>query len=207
MYGQPAKESVESIPVGIQENVLLDHIAYEPAKKEGDSAKVFAFYFKDEAGRLFRHLEWEVDRERAKATAQSYGKDPLTYADEQETRVSERVYHILSNFVPMAKLTQVTGSSFGTWCEAVVKALGEANKGVKLRLKLVYNNADYVSLPRVTWNGGFCQKMDFASTLRLTQYDRVEKKQQDDLSGLTANVTADATNGKVTPAKELEWDN
>ena len=64
MYGfdeNVDKSNINLMAPGINENVELVSVAYEPAKKDGTGNKVLRFTFKNEAGAEFNHIEWEIN--------------------------------------------------------------------------------------------------------------------------------------------------
>lgn len=154
MYGFDNNTKSESTNLsfnaGITENVELESVVFASPKKDGSGDPVLMFNFKGESGETFRHLEWPVDmsREDASKKLESMGK---------------RVKHIVTKFIPEDKAV-LTGGSYAEFCNGVVNLIGTKNKGVKLRIKLVYKDNGNLAFTPYT---GFIERMAENPTTKL----------------------------------------
>jgi hypothetical protein len=200
MYGidnsVASDNGIKSIGVGLQGDITMTKVAYEPASsKEGAmKALVFAFRQSPDNG-TFRHLEFAIDDEREKTNASNrydllvkQGKTPdapkplfiQQYVQRAYKDQAARIKHIMSKFLPEAQ-TLITGvSTFEQFSNAVVRALGNSYADKKLRLKLVYNSKDYVIFPR--WANFIELQTDAPTTLFISKKDRVTKQTPDSAS-------------------------
>lgn len=163
------------IPAGINQNVRLLGVFFEALRQDGTGGNVLKFNFEDEAGRKFRHTEFEVDVERQKQMAKQWGKDPDTQVRNALMGLSGRVKHILSCFIPKDKVV-ITGNTWDEFGGNVVTLLGDAYKGVDVRVKLILNNKDYTMFPKQAFRP-FIQRMDTPDTLAIEEkYERIVPK-------------------------------
>ena len=128
---------------GINENVKLVNVVYEPAKSDGTGDLVLRFNFEDAGGAKFSHVEWAIDEERERSNARQWGKDVEEHLKSRYVAQSERIFHILTTFVPREVLIKSVGKtdSFAAFSQALISALGN-NHIDKLRICLcaVYCN-------------------------------------------------------------------
>lgn len=82
--------------------------------------------------------------------------------------------HIGHRFVSREKLESDTkgATGFDDFITKFIDSIGDNYKGVKLRLKLVYNNKGYTMFPRFISNGGFIQRMDETPAITLSDYEK-----------------------------------
>lgn len=170
-----APKSNAPIPAGITENVQLKSVYFEALKQDGTGGNVLKFNFEDAAGRNFRHTEWEVDVERQRQMAKQWGKDPDKQVANALMGLSGRIKHILSCFMPKDKVV-ISGNTWDEFGGNVVALLGDAYKGVDLRVKLILNGKDYTSFPKQAFRP-FVQRMDVPNTLVIdAKYERTTPK-------------------------------
>lgn len=117
---------------GIHENVELVNIRYDTSPKEGN--KFLVFEFKNEKGQELAHTEWEP-------------------RDADETRLNQkitnqikRIKHLAKRFIPEDQFN-FEASDFESFARETIQRFADKYKGVKLRLKVVYSNSNYTSLP------------------------------------------------------------
>ncbi len=163
------------MPAGINQNVRLLGVFFEALRQDGTGGNVLKFNFEDESGRKFRHTEFEVDVERQKQMAKQWGKDPDKQVRNALMGLSGRVKHILSCYIPKDKVV-ITGNTWDEFGGNVVSLLGDAFKGVDVRVKLILNNKDYTMFPKQAFRP-FIQRMDTPDTLAIEEkYERVAPK-------------------------------
>lgn len=134
---------------GINENVKLVNVVYEPAKADGTGDLVLRFNFANKEGAKFSHVEWAIDEERERNNARAWGKDVEQHVKDRYVAQSERIFHILSTFVPREVLIKSVGKtdSFTSFCNALIEALGTAHVNQLVRIKVILNKKDYLTFP------------------------------------------------------------
>jgi len=192
------------IPAGIQENINLVGVYFEALRSDGTGGNVLKFNFEDAAGRKFRHTEFEVEVDRVRANAKQWGKDPEASVRNALTGLAGRIKHILSCFLPADKVV-ITGNTWDEFGGNVVAILGDAFRGVDVRVKLILNNKDYTMFPKQAFRP-FIQRMDMPNTLAIdTKWERIEPKSSgastDALDALLSDVPAAAP---AAPAPTFE---
>lgn len=183
------------MPAGINQNCQLLGVFFEPLRQDGTGGNVIKFNFADSAGRKFRHTEFEVEAARVKQQAQQWGKDPDAALRNALTGLAGRVKHILSCFLPADKVV-ITGNTWDEFGGNVVALLGDAYKGIDVRVKLILNNKDYTMFPKQAFRP-FIQRMDVPDTLEVdAKWERIEPKS----SAGTPSSGLDALLDAPTPA-------
>ena len=137
------------IPAGINENVKLVDLAYEPAK-EGSTNMCLSFYFEDSTGAQLRHTEWPIDVEETKRRAVQRGDDPTSAVQKRAQAQGVRIKHIATKVIPAERAVVSGANSFEQYARAVVQLLKPALPAGPFRLKVILNNKDYSSLPPYT---------------------------------------------------------
>jgi hypothetical protein len=208
MYGFDEKTGegqIQLMSAGITENVKLTGIEFENSKSDGTGTMVLRFFFKDAASATFTHTEFAIDADRTRQNAVAWGK-----AEEAEEMVQrefeaqgERIKHILSCFLSNDKLVFARTSSWEGFCQGVKDMLGQANEGVAVRVKIVYNKKDYLMFPKRAISP-FIQAMSVPNGLKINpKYERVEKVAQDnEANSFDAPTPA---NGVPTGAVGAAW--
>ena len=189
------------IPAGIQENVNLVGVYFESLRSDGTGGNVLKFNFEDAAGRKFRHTEFEVEVDRVRANAKQWGKDPEASVRNALTGLAGRIKHILSCFLPADKVV-ITGNTWDEFGGNVVAILGDAFRGVDVRVKLILNNKDYTMFPKQAFRP-FCQRMDVPNTLQIdAKWERIEPKSSAGASSgsLDALLEDNAPTVEATPS-------
>jgi len=162
---------------GINENVKLVNVVYEPAKADGTGDMVLRFNFEDQTGGKFSHVEWSIDEERERANAVAWRKDVEEHVKSRYVAQSERIFHILTTFVPREVLIKSVGKtdSFGAFAEALIGALGNAHVGKLIRIKVILNKKDYLTFPMRAIKP-FIQLMNQPNKLSIdSKWERVER--------------------------------
>ena len=191
------------IPAGINENCTLIGVFFEPLRQDGTGGNVLKFNFADAAGRKFRHTEFEVEADRVKQQAAQWGKDPEKQLRNALTGLAGRIKHILSCFLPADKVV-ITGNTWDEFGGNVVSLLGDAFKGVPVRLKLILNNKDYTCFPKQAFRP-FVQRMDVPNTLEVdAKWERIVPKSAAGTSESDLDAILGAVN--VTPAASPSLD-
>ena len=182
------------MPAGINQNVRLLGVFFEALRQDGTGGNVLKFNFEDASGRRFRHTEFEVDVERTRQQAKQWGNDPEKSVRNALMGLSGRIKHILSCFLPTDKVV-ITGNTWDEFGGNVVTLLGDAYKGVDVRVKLILNAKDYTTFPKQAFRP-FIQRMDTPDTLAIEEkYERVTPK-----GGGSSASSLDALLDSPTPA-------
>ena len=162
---------------GINENAKLVNVVYEPAKADGTGDLVLRFNFEDATGAKFSHVEWAIDEERERGNARQWGKDPEEHLKSRYVAQSERIFHILTVFVPREVLIKSVGktNSFSSFCEALIKSLGTNHVDKSIRIKVILNKKDYLTFPMRAIKP-FIQLMEEPNKLAVDpKWERIEK--------------------------------
>lgn len=156
--------------VGINENVELISIEYKPTEK----TEFIAFYFENEDKAKLSHTEWKIRQSVPFAQM-----DPeaaalhLRLVNEQIRRINA----IVTTFIPEENFRKVKGDTFEEFSKATIAALGDSYKGIKVRIKVVYDKRNYTSLPKYT-NYTWIERMTIPkeeSEIRIFSSDRLTK--------------------------------
>jgi hypothetical protein len=167
---------VSFMDVGIHENVELKNVRSEVSK---NGNPFLAFDFEDSKGRTLSHTEWPITNNVTAERVQNQMK---------------RVRHIVVKFIPEEKYI-FEAKDFTDFANKTVALLGEAYKGKKVRVKVVYNNNDFTDLPNYT---PFIESMDIPtneSKLEIISIDKVKKSVTPDTNTGGANPFASADEG------------
>ena len=128
------------ISPGIHEDIVLTNVEYRVSEKGNE---FLAFYFENEIGEKLPHTEWQV----------RFGEN----MDEKEKEAYEskvvnqmrRVQRIVTAFIPDDEF-DFEVDTFKDFAENTVKILGDRYKDKKVRLKVVYDNRNFASIPTYT---------------------------------------------------------
>lgn len=159
--------------VGIQENVSLTEITLEEASNGNQYLK---FHFEGENGEKLSHTEW-----------------PLAPDDQNfEKKLKNfliRIKHISTKFVS-AESVDINAPDFETFANKLIALLTPHLRNTKVRIKLVYNYRNYVSIPKYV---PFIETMAVAksaSRLKIdASFDKMEKDEGTDPVLSTATET------------------
>lgn len=126
---------------GIHENVELVSINYKKTEK---GSELIEFNFENAAKEMFTHTEWKVMSNRDVNAFSE--KEKELYLRLVKAQV-KKLNTIATTFIPEQKFAQVGGNTFEEFCKSAIAAIGDSYKGVKIRLKVVYDKRNFVSLP------------------------------------------------------------
>lgn len=128
------KKDIKYIPVGIQENVKLKSARTETSI----NGNVFLEIVFEKDGATLTQTEWKPTMGGFVSTEEQL--------QEREDRQFSRILQILHCFYS-DELLNFTGSSFEDFAQWVTSLLNSADKSKLLRVKVVYNNKGYTTLP------------------------------------------------------------
>jgi hypothetical protein len=127
---------------GIQENCELKHkdgITHPIVYGESAKGKKFAaFHFINDKNETLIHTEWEP-----------FDEDETKLANKTENQI-KRFKHIITKYVPKTSFEGFVVQNFEEFVTKSKQILGNKYVGVKVRLKVTLNNANYTSLPNYT---------------------------------------------------------
>jgi hypothetical protein len=189
---------------GINENVKLVNVVYEPAKSDGTGDLVLRFNFEDAGGAKFSHVEWAIDEERERSNARQWGKDVEEHLKSRYVAQSERIFHILTTFVPREVLIKSVGKtdSFATFSQALISALGNNHIDKLIRIKVILNKKDYLTFPMRAIKP-FIQPMNEPNKLAIDpKWERVERMTPTDESSTDWEATETSS---VSTNEEPDW--
>lgn len=189
---------------GINENVKLVNVVYEPAKSDGTGDLVLRFNFEDAGGAKFSHVEWAIDEERERSNARQWGKDVEEHLKGRYVAQSERIFHILTTFVPREVLIKSVGKtdSFATFSQALISALGNNHIDKLIRIKVILNKKDYLTFPMRAIKP-FIQPMNEPNKLAIDpKWERVERMTPTDESSTDWEATETSS---VSTNEEPDW--
>lgn len=128
------KKDIKYIPVGIQENVKLKSARTETSI----NGNVFLEIVFEKDGATLTQTEWKPTMGGFVTTEEML--------QEREDRQFSRMLQILHCFYS-DEVLNFTGSSFEEFANWVCTLLNSADKNKALRVKVVYNNKGYTTLP------------------------------------------------------------
>ena len=127
---------------GIHDNCELKHkdatlhpIQYGESPK---GKKFAAFHFTNDKNEVLIHTEWEP-----------FDADEEKLANKTNNQI-KRFKHIITKYVPKQNFEGFTVNNFEEFVKKSIQILGKAYIGVKVRLKITLNNANYTSFPNYT---------------------------------------------------------
>ena len=209
MYGfdeqTGASKGGDRIPAGINENVSLKDVLFEPLKSDGTGDDVLKFLFSDKTGASFTHIEFPIDAPRLTELAKTkWGKSEAeaeTYVKQQFDAQGERIKHILSCFIPKDKCV-FRAANFQEFAEGVIKMLGDEYVNIPCRVKIVYKrNSQFTTFPNRAFKP-FIQPMHMPNRLTIDpKWDIVEAAQPD----TSGDAWAASETTKQETADEAPW--
>lgn len=193
------------LPAGINENVFLQDILFEPLKADGDGDTVMKFLFADANGDTFNHIEWPLDYDRLVNMAKGWGKqgaEAEVFAKNEFRAQGERVQHILSCFIPKDKCV-FKADTFEAFVEGCIKLLGDNHKNVPCRMKIVYKKgSSYTTFPKRAIKP-FIQAMSEPNKLKIDpKWDIIEAPEPDNDDQFSVKP---ASNGAKEEEAPLGW--
>jgi hypothetical protein len=155
---------------GIHENCEMLRIVVDTSP---NGNHFIAFYFENEDGKSFSHTEWEPKE-----------TDPVKL-ENKTNNLAKRIKHIATKYVSKEVIENITATDFESMCKEIVKAIGDKFKGVKVRLKVTYNNKNFTSFPNYV---PFMENMTIAKTkLNIRSIDKMVKDAPDKEATPTTN--------------------
>lgn len=130
------KKDFTYLGAGIHDNVKLTNVRVDESVQGN---KFIEFTFTDDIGRSMTHTEWEPT-----LGPNMTENDLQAKCDNQFKRIDQ----ILECFYPNEEDRMFTGSSFADFANWILYMLNKADRETLLRIKAVYNQRGYVTLPR-----------------------------------------------------------
>lgn len=130
---QIAKNDIKYIPVGIQENVALKSARVTTSP----NGNIFLEITFEKDGATLTQTEWKPTK---------FGNMSDEDLQKKEDTQFSRMMQILLCFYKDEELV-FNATSFEGWAEEIANYLNKADKSKLLRVKVVYNNKNYTTLP------------------------------------------------------------
>lgn len=149
-------------------------------------------------GNIFIEFKFEKDEQTMTHTEWESTKKPIESEEDFQNRANrqvKRILQILSCFYPKEALV-FAGSSFSEFANWVVNLLNAANKDILLRVKIVYNNKGYTTLPN------YC-KFTFIEPMNLPE-GQVSKITELNIDVFVRPITADKETTDVNPLDKVD---
>lgn len=149
-------------------------------------------------GNIFIEFKFEKDEQTMTHTEWESTKKPMESEEDFQNRANrqvKRILQILSCFYPKEALV-FAGSSFSEFANWVVNLLNAANKDILLRVKIVYNNKGYTTLPN------YC-KFTFIEPMNLPE-GQVSKIIELNIDVFVRPITADKETTDVNPLDKVD---
>lgn len=128
------RKDVAYLSAGIYENVKLIAVRFDKSIR-GNYFIEFRF---EKDGKTMSHTEWEPTK--GTRTDEEF----QSTCDNQFSRIDQ----ILKCFYPNDEDRKFVGDSFKEFAEWIIKMLDNANRDTLLRVKIVYNDNGYTTLPK-----------------------------------------------------------
>lgn len=149
-------------------------------------------------GNIFIEFKFEKDEQTMTHTEWESTKKPMESEEDFQNRANrqvKRILQILSCFYPKEALV-FAGSPFSEFANWVVNLLNAANKDILLRVKIVYNNKGYTTLPN------YC-KFTFIEPMNLPE-GQVSKITELNIDVFVRPITADKETTDVNPLDKVD---
>jgi hypothetical protein len=149
-------------------------------------------------GNIFIEFKFEKDEQTMTHTEWESTKKPMESEEDFQNRANrqvKRILQILSCFYPKEALV-FAGSSFSEFANWVVNLLNAANKDILLRVKIVYNNKGYTTLPN------YC-KFTFIEPMNLPE-GQVSKITELNIDVFVRPITADKEITDINPLDKVD---
>lgn len=149
-------------------------------------------------GNIFIEFKFEKDEQTMTHTEWESTKKPMESEEDFQNRANrqvKRILQILSCFYSKEALV-FAGSSFSEFANWVVNLLNAANKDILLRVKIVYNNKGYTTLPN------YC-KFTFIEPMNLPE-GQVSKITELNIDVFVRPITADKETTDVNPLDKVD---
>jgi hypothetical protein len=182
---QSEARAVNFADVGIHDNVELTEVKAETSPNGNN---FLAFTFTTEDGKTLTKTEWQpTDTE----------SDVLIRKAQNQAK---RIKHIMSKFVSEADTKiEYDTDNWMKYASTVKAKLTPFIKGVKVRIKAIYDNNNYVTLPNYI---PFIERMDVSkSTLEILSIDKVKREEADREAPVENPFEADTPQASDTVAQ------
>lgn len=176
------KADVSFLTAGIHEDVKLDGAKFDTSPNSGNKFLEISF---SKDGKKFTHTEWEP-KKFGDETEESFQKK----CDNQ----GSRMFDILKCFYKEDELN-FNGESFEMFARWIAEKLENADKSKLVRLKIVYNNSGYTTLPKYA-------KFTFIEPMTITKEDSHISELSIDV--FTRPVVADKEVSNTNPFQTTE---
>jgi hypothetical protein len=186
--------------VGIHENSELTSIEY---KKTDKGSEFIAFYFENELKEKLSHTEWRVQPTKNIETMSE--KDAKIYLSLVTSQI-RRINAIATTYVSEDTFRKVKGNTFEEFCLNVIACIGETYKGVKVRIKVVYDKRNFTALPSYT-NYEWIEPMTVSrenSKIKVLAKDKMVKSTPTNLKGADEKVNEIEIESASIKHSELE---
>jgi len=129
---------------GIHENVEMTRVEYAKTEK---GSEYLAFYFMNEKQEQLSHTEWKIKMNKPlEEMEEGLVKFYTNITNEQVSRIDR----IVTTFIPKETFQGVEADTFEDFANKTIAVLGDHYKGIKIRIKVVYDKRNYTSLPPYT---------------------------------------------------------
>jgi hypothetical protein len=172
------------IDVGIHDDVILIAIEFKMSPN-GNPFLVLTF---EKDGKKLTHTEYEPK-----------DKDGKILEDKKLNQI-KRLKHIATKYIKEDDF-DFESNSFEEFCQTMIKKLTGKFEGKKMRVKVIYSNKNYTSLPKYV---PFIESMDIPkekSTLEISSIDKMTKDAPDK-SEARPNPYKDLETADVVPQNE-----
>lgn len=184
-----AKEisTTKVIAAGINDNCKLVGAELKMSPIQNNAFVEITFNTAD--GLKFTHTEWTPTKFEGMTDADLEKKYDTQYA---------RMLQILECFYKEDELN-FDGESFVEFANWLVDLLNKADKSISLRVKLVYNNKGYLTMPSYA-KFKFIERMDTAiSAVKILDKDQIVRPIAPDAEPVVVNTIANGTTATDTP--------
>lgn len=129
------KKDVAHLSAGIEDNVLLTAVRFD----KSTNGNLFIEFKFEKEGKTLTHTEWEPTK-RSDETEESFQNK----CDNQFSRIEQ----IMKCYYPNPEDRKFVGENFTQFAQWVTTMLNKADLNTPLRVKIVYNNGGYTTLPK-----------------------------------------------------------
>jgi hypothetical protein len=150
---------------GINENVMLTSYGFEKLSETSTKPPVLTFTFSNNSGGTFKWRFWDLNIDAIRKNAESgkmvhkvdnavkgYVKGNQITPDQAVQMASDdmarKAKHLLTKFMTEEESELKAVSTYKEFGDAICAKLAGRTESVSLRLKLVYDQNDYLSIPR-----------------------------------------------------------
>ena len=179
------------IDVGIHDNVALKTIEY----KISPNFNPFLVFTFEKDGKLLTHTEYEPK-----------DKDGNILENKRKNQMI-RLKHIATKFIKEDDfIIEIMNDDFKEFCSQYLKLLGNKYVGVKVRIKVVYSDKNFTSLPKYV---PFIERMDTEkTTLEILSIDKMTKDSPDKVESTQNPYKLDLTpTVETVPAEVAQTEN